>query len=125
MPDVFVAHSSMFLRAPATERPDVFVKVLFPVIIRKFFSFLYIFNGININVPALYLWLAVGTARMIDIPRNIRAHCAVDRLPLIHLKKIFTAARIRLGARYRPTDVFDNAFPFFERARCKQSQSST
>lgn len=127
MPERFLLHtfSSMFLRAPTTKWPDVFIEILLAVVVGKLFTRPDVPACIDKNMTAFYLRFAVGTTRMIDIPGDICAYGAVDRPTCIYLEEVLAAARVGFGIRYRSPDVFDNAFPFLERTRGEESKPGT
>ena len=100
-------------------RVDVFLSV----VVRKLFSRLYVPLCVDEDAPALYLRRAIGTARVVDVAGGIPARHTIDRFPTVHCKEIFTAARVRLGICYRPTEVLDDALAFFE-GTCRKKPES-
>ena len=63
--------------AAAAIGPDVVIKVFLPIVIRKFFAGLNIFNRKYEDAPSLYFRFTVWLARVIDIARFIRAGLAI------------------------------------------------
>lgn len=82
----------MLLGAAATIGPDVLVEVLLAVVIDELLPRLNVLDGVDEDMSTLYLRFAIGFAGMIDIPRDIRTHRAVYRLPTVHLEEVLTAA---------------------------------
>ena len=99
------------------------VNVFLSVVVRELFSRLYVPFRVDEDTPAFYLRRAIGTARVIDIAGGIPARHAIDRFPTMHCKEVFAAARVRLGIRYCPAEVFDDALAFFEGTRRKKPES--
>ena len=101
------------LRTATAMRFDVFIDIFFAVVIGKLLTCFNKADCIDENMTTLYLWVTIRAAGMIDIAGNVRARRAVNRLPGVHLKEVFAAARVRLGVRDRSTDVFNTCAPLF------------
>lgn len=79
------------LRAAAAVGLDVLVKVFFAIVIGKLLPRFDALDGVNEDMTALNLGLAVGAARMVDIASDVRARGTIYRLAFVHLEEIFTA----------------------------------
>ncbi len=71
---------------------DVLIEIFFAVVVGELVARIDVLNRVYINVAALYLGLAVGRARVVDVARDVRARGAVDRLARIDLKQVLASA---------------------------------
>ena len=59
---------------------------------------------------------------MIDVASKVLTRRTINRLPAVHFKKIFALARVFLLLRYHPTEVLNDALPFLEGTRRKETE---
>ncbi len=113
----------MALRATAAVRPDVLVEVFLAVVIREFLARLDVLDGIDEHPPPHDLRLAVWSAGVIDISGDVFSGRAVYRAARADLKEILAPARIFLGGREGPAEVFDDALSFLIGTRGEKTES--
>ncbi len=102
----------------------ILVKIFGVVIVVEFLSRLDVLFCHHKNLVAVYLYLAVRVAGVVDVARGVGAHRAVDSFVFIYLKKIFAAAGELFAWFKRAAAVLDNASTFFDRGMRKKPQTS-
>lgn len=103
----------LLLGAATAVGPDMFVEIFLAVVVAELIPRFDILDGVDENTPPFYFRFAVGLTGMIDIPRDILTHRAVDRLPAMYLEEILAATAVLFGTRKHTADIFNDTLTFF------------
>ena len=107
------------LIAFAADRFDVVVEIRLAVVNGDLLSGCDLPQRPDPDAFAMRVAFGVGSARVIDIAREIAARTAVNRTLLIKLKEILPASLCYFFTGQNRTDIFDNLFIGWNQFQCK------